>query len=174
LTSALDERLLLGAQWGWELPRKEVATMPQRVTLLAVLAVSLGTLTTGCGGEGHEFSGVEAVCALNLEMREMNERTLPADLEDEPYPDPAMLEENFVETVRLVEAMVDEAPDAIVGDLASYAEYLEWLSSAYAEFGYSRRIAIQNIDDDEYPFPETVRAAVGDWFVEQCGIDLEG
>ena len=94
--------------------------MKQRSALpvvLLTLAVGLVVSGSGCDDGG---SGSDAVCDLNVELQTMDERTLPNDVEDEPYPEPELLEENFVETVRLVGEMEALAPDQVRDDLVSY------------------------------------------------------
>jgi hypothetical protein len=138
------------------------------------------------GGGGDEVTvpiGTVTVCALNEEFAELNERTLgpmPDVAEGEPIPDAyaALLEENFVGTVDLLRRMVDQAPAALHTDLSVYTAAISDLSEMYAEFGFRQATVWQNADYDtyfqEHPGREEARARVGAWFLENCGIDLQG
>jgi hypothetical protein len=142
----------------------------KRVLLAGVVWV---VFVAGCG----DSADVERVCELNEEFAALNERTLP-NIENDPFPEPAMLEENFVEGNQLMRQMVDFAPDAVRSDLTTYVESMEKLAGLYAEFGYDREAVWSNMDEEtyvsEYSFDEAGRTRVGDWFVEQCGMDLQG
>ncbi|MDJ0924518.1 MAG: hypothetical protein QNJ77_08155 [Acidimicrobiia bacterium] len=142
----------------------------RRLLLIGALCT---VLVAGCGGSAD----VERICELNDEFAALNERTLP-NIEDNPYPEPAMLEENFVGGIELTSRMVDDAPDAIRDDLAVYLEWMEKLNGLYAEFGYDRDALWSTMDEEtyvnEYSFDEAGRTRIRDWFVENCGIDLQG
>ena len=142
----------------------------RRVLLTGVVCASL---IAGCGGSAD----AERVCELNEEFAALNERTLP-NIEDDPFPEPAMLEENFVEGNKLMRRMVDAAPDAVRADLTTYVESMEKLSGLYAGFGYDREAVWSTMDEEtyvrDYSFDEAGRTRVGDWFMEHCGMDLQG
>ena len=142
----------------------------ERLLWVGVLCVSLAA---GCGGSAD----VERVCELNGEFAALNERTLP-DIDGNPFPEPAMLEENFIEGNKLMRQMVDVIPDATRDDLVTYVESVEKLSGLYADFGYDREAVWSTMDEEtyvrEYSFDEAGRSRVGDWFVEHCGMDLQG
>ena len=141
-----------------------------RMLLVGVLCA---VLASGCGGSAD----VERVCELNDEFAALNERTLP-DIDDNPFPEPAMLEENFIEGNKLMRQMVAVMPDATRDDLVTYVESMEKLSDLYADFGYDREAVWTTMDEEtyvrEYSFDEAGRSRVGDWFVEHCGMDLQG
>ena len=142
----------------------------RRVLLTGVVCASL---IAGCGGSAD----AERVCELNEEFAALNERTLP-NIEDDPFPEPAMLEESFVEGNKLMRRMVDAAPDAVRADLTTYVESMEKLSGLYAGFGYDREAVWSTMDEEtyvrDYSFDEAGRTRVGDWFMEHCGMDLQG
>ena len=138
--------------------------------LLGVV-VLCAVLVGACG------SSVERMCELNDQFAALNERTIP-NIEDAPFPEPAMLEENFVKGNELMREMVDVAPDEIRADLSTYVESIEKLSDLYAGFGYDREAVWATMDEEaylrEYSFDEEARARIGDWFAEHCGMDLQG
>ena len=142
------------------------------VRLLLVGSLSV-VLFVGCG----RTVDVERVCDLNDEFAALNERTLP-NIEDDPFPAPAMLEENFVEGARLMREMLDVAPEEIRADLAAYVESNEKLLNLYAEFDFDREELWSTMDEEtyvsEYSFDEAGRTRVGAWFVEHCGKELQG
>lgn len=142
----------------------------ERLLLVGVLCA---VFVAGCGSS----ASTERMCELNEEFVALNERTLP-DIDDNPFPEAAMLEENFVEGNKLMRQMVDAAPDAIRADLTAYVESMEKLSDLYAEFGYDREEVWSTMDEEtyvlEYSFDEEGRARIGDWFVENCGMNLQG
>ena len=119
----------------------------------------------------------ERMCELNEELAALNERTIP-NIEDDPFPEPAMLEENFVEGNQLMRGMVDVAPDEIRADLITYVESIEKLSELYAEFGYDREVVWTTMDEEvyvrEYSFDDETRTRIADWFLEHCGMNLHG
>ena len=135
--------------------------------------VACAVLVVGCGSSAD----VERVCGLNEEFAALNERTIP-NIEDDPFPEPAMLEENFVEGVKLTRRMVEVAPDALRSDLDAYLESMDKLNGLYAEFGYDREMVWSNMDEEfyvrEYSLDEEGRARIRDWFTEHCGADLQG
>jgi hypothetical protein len=134
---------------------------------------------TACGGSAD----VERMCELNDEFAALNERTLP-NIEEDPYPEPAKLEENFVEGNILMRSMVDLAPEEIRADLTTYVAATEKTSGLYAQFGYDREKLWENIkqgnpfDEEtyvrEYTPDQDGRQRIHDWFMEHCGIDLQG
>ena len=139
---------------------------------------SLISLTLACtDDDAGELSGVAAVCALNEEFAELNERTIP-DIDPEvPYPDAEALEENFVEGVRLMREMAEEVPAEIREDFEGYTDSIARLAEMYAEFGYDQAEVWENADYEEYEVyavSEQVRARIGDWFVDNCGMNLQG
>jgi hypothetical protein len=117
------------------------------------------------------------MCELNDEFAALNERTIP-NIDEDRFPEPAMLEENFVEGNELMREMIAVAPDQIRADLVTYVESIEKLSDLYAGFGYDRAAVWATMDEEtyvrEYSFDEEGRARIGDWFVEHCGLDLQG
>ena len=130
-------------------------------------------VVAGCGSS----TSVEMVCELNDQLAALNERTIP-NIEDDLFPEPALLEENFVEGNRLMREMVAVAPDALRSDLTAYVESNEKLSRLYAGFGYDREMVWSTMDEEEYvreySFDQAGRARIGDWFVEHCSMDLQG
>lgn len=140
---------------------------------LLALVILCAALTAACGGS----DGVEQICELNDDFAALNERTIP-DIETDLFPEPTLLEENFVEGNELMREMIDLAPDEIRADLSTYVESMEKLSELYAGFGYDREAVWATMDEEayvaEYGFDEAGRARIGDWFVEHCGMDLQG
>lgn len=143
--------------------------MRQWLAVAAVCAI----VAAGCG----RSMDVDRVCELNVEFAALNERTIP-DIDDDPFPEPAMLEENFVEGGKLMRQMAEVAPDDLEADLSAYIESNTKLSNLYAEFGYDREAVWATMDEEtyvrEYSFDTAGRTRIRDWFVEHCGTDLEG
>jgi len=120
---------------------------------------------------------------LNQDFEQLNERTMgaisPVD-EDEPIPTAyaGLLEENYVEGVDLMRRMVDDAPGGIQAGLAAYVKAIAKLWEMYAEYDYDQAATWENADYEtffaDYAVPDAVRARTGEWFVENCGIDLQG
>lgn len=140
---------------------------------LLVVAIVYALPIAACG----QTADVDRMCELNDEFAALNERTIP-NIENDPFPEPAMLEENFVEGNRLLREMVDAAPDTIRADLSTYVESIEKLSGLYADFGYDRELVWATMDEEayvrEYGLDEEARERIGDWFEEHCGVDLQG
>jgi hypothetical protein len=133
----------------------------------------LAVLVAACGSDSPS---VEKVCGLNDEFAALNERTIPL-IDVDPFPDPAMLEENFTEGVKLLRGMVEAAPDEIQADLSDYTDANAELSEIYADFGYDRAAVPQEERDRfdaEYKIPDTVHSRIMDWFVSNCGLELQG
>lgn len=138
-----------------------------------MVVVLSAALVAACGSS----TSVDRVCELNEEFAVLNDRTIP-DIEDDPFPEPEMLEENFVEGNDLMRQMVEVAPDEVRDDLSAYLTSMAKLSDLYAGFGYDREAVWASMDEEtyvrEYSFDEDGRARIHDWFVEHCGIDLQG
>jgi hypothetical protein len=150
-----------------------------RMGRLLMVAVFCVILVAACGGPVD----AEKVCELNDEFAALNERTLP-NIDEDPFPEPALLEENFVEGIKLMRSMVEVAPDEIRVDLTTYVESIEKTSDLYAQFGYDRQDLWANVEQgipigeetyvSEYTPDQAGRKRIHDWFMEHCGLDLQG
>lgn len=140
--------------------------------LLTVLALCV-LLLVGCARPVD----VERVCELNEEFAALNERTIP-DIATDPFPEAALLEQNFVEGNGLMRDMIEVAPDEVRADLTTHVEWAEKVSNLYADFGYDREEVWATMDEEtyvaEYSMDEAARGRVMDWFMENCGMDLQG
>ena len=143
--------------------------MRRVLTTLALCAL----LVVGCSSP----VSVERMCELNEEFAALNERTIP-DIESDPFPEPAMLEQNFIEGNEVMREMVDVAPDEIRTDLTTHVEWAEKVSDLYAEFDYDREEVWGTMDEEayvaEYSMDEAARKRIMNWFLEHCGMDLQG
>ncbi len=166
--------------------------MMQRFVAIALLVTVAGLGLVACSGEAETAtttttpsapSSIEAVCALNEDFEELNERTLaviPETGEEEPIPVTyaGLLEENYVEGVKLMRQMVDHVPEAMRDDLSAYTRAIGKLSEMYAEYGYDQAATWENADYAtffrEYEVPEEVRTGIKEWFMANCGMDLQG
>ena len=128
-------------------------------------------------------SAIDRVCALNEDFATLNERTMGRipDMEDgEPIPAQyaGLLEESYVEGASLMRQMVEHAPAAVKADLSAYTRAIAKLSDMYAEYGYDQAATWENADYDaffaDYAVPDQVREGIGAWFIENCGMDLQG
>ena len=120
---------------------------------------------------------------MNEDFRDLNERTLGLlpDVEEEesiPLEYAGLLEENYVEGVKLMHQMIDHVPEAIKADLSAYTRAIGKLSDMYAEYGYDQAATWENADYvtffADYAVPDEVREEIGRWFTENCGLDLQG
>ena len=155
--------------------------MSGRVLIAAALAAIVMLAAAGC--EDDTLDEIETVCALNEDFRRLNERTwdlIPPVENDAPIPAryASLLEENWVEGVRLMRQMVEDAPETIEADLSTYAEAQSAMSEMYAEYDYVQADVWANADYEgwfaEYPGLDETRSRIGEWFTEHCGMDLQG
>jgi hypothetical protein len=147
---------------------------------MLIAASSIAVLVVvGCGDD----TGTEAICALNEDFGRLNERTwdvIPPTEEDEPIPArySSLLEENWVEGVKLMRQMVEHAPEIIEADLSTYTEAQAEMSEMYAEYDYIQADVWANADYEtwlaEYAGLDEVRARIRQWFTDNCGTDLQG
>jgi hypothetical protein len=142
---------------------------------LAAASLAVGGVACGNGdADTAPPTEVETVRDLNEEFEALNERTVP-DIDDDPFPEPALLEENFVEGARLLREKAEAAPAEIASDLTAYTEWNQRLSDLYAEFGYDRQaVWAAEPYTEEHQLPEEARTGIQEWFLEHCGVDLQG